>query len=235
MSGQQTGVLTRRGALTWYLDDLDLTRTELAAQVGVSVRTIHNIEHGRTRVSRQVLERVARALNERAALLYPADQPRGLTAAHFADTHEAAARLFLESVATNRPDILFTGDDPAASSEVFWAISGQPERIAFAGDYRGFDLGRAIERIHRTIHIEAIEDCRILQDRKSSRITLRCVLATRHPESGVIASFGGYSEIHFANRQITRVESMYDTASFAEFLATGAVDRQRRRDRLANW
>lgn len=56
--------MTIPGHLTHYLDDLELSRTHLAQLLGLSVRTVHNLEHGRKRADPNVLEQLGVALNQ---------------------------------------------------------------------------------------------------------------------------------------------------------------------------
>jgi len=226
MGRRASGVLTIPGYLTSHLDDLDLSRKDLAELVGVTVRTIHNIEHGCKRVDRRVIRRLAAALNERSQLLYPEADSPALTADHFTDAPESVVTVLLQSIALNRADMLFTGDTPIASSELHWHSPGNSDRIAFAGRYSRLEVCEMYSRLHAASRHVAIDGVRILADRTNTQVTVRAMCRFAHPDSKELLTFPAYLEIELTQGRLGQITSTYDTELLSTFLDSGEDPRR---------
>lgn len=80
MAGQNT----IPGVLAYHLEELDLSQKHLAEQLGVTDRTLRNINRGQRPVAKQTLKLVAAKLSELYAERTPAyHTPAVLTAGHF--------------------------------------------------------------------------------------------------------------------------------------------------------
>ena len=148
------GMKTIPGILTHYLEELQLSRHEVSQLLGVTVRTIHNIEHGRKPVARETLERLSDVLNVQLQRLNRQSHAVSLTADHFCCTPESMVQVFLRSIVLNRPDLLFVGNDPIACRDFRWIAPGRSSRIPFAGAYSGMDIHLLLTRLHRTVRHE---------------------------------------------------------------------------------
>ncbi len=223
------GVYTISGQLTHYLDELDLSRKDLADELGVNVRTIHNIEHGRKRVDRLLLNRVADVLNQLAKR--HRQIPLSLTADHFVRDPDANVNVLLQTIAENDPTNLFVGDSPIAASDLLWRAPGRSLGIPFAGEYSGHSVRELYRRLHQTFGVVGLTGVRILRDHKNEYVTVRTSAIFRHLESGNLCDINAYLHIALRRSQIQALDSNYDLERLAEFLKSGVPPIERKSGR----
>lgn len=228
MPARATGVLTIAGHLTHYLDDLDLSRKDLAEMLGVSVRTVHNIEHGRKRVDRQILSQLANILNEHSQQYRRRGAALSLTEDHFISDPEAAANVFLHSIITNDCTPLFIGEEPVASANLRWIAPGKEESVPFAGDYQGWEIASLLERLHTSVDYGGIDGVKILRDLDNSIVIVRSISLFRHPVTQNELRFKAYVEIDVTGNQLGVIDSTYDSGLLAEFLRSGVAPKERK-------
>lgn len=227
MPAPRTGFNTIPGHLTHYLDELDLSRNELAEMVGVSVRTIYNIEYGRKRADRELLDKVAASLNHLAAL-HPHLSTLMLTADHFIEHPESITNVFLQSILLNDCSQLFIGEKPVASAEFRWIAPGKDVAIPFAGDYSGWDTQLLLEKLHATVDHAGLEDVSIRQDRTNGELCVQATSLFRHRESRQVFRFEAFVDIDLVNSRLGRINSTYDSHLLAEFLQSGTPPKVRK-------
>ena len=227
MPAPRTGFDTIPGHLTHYLDELDLSRKDLSEMLGVSVRTIHNIEYGRKRANRDVLDKLATVLNQFSAQ-HRHLPTQTLTADHFIDHPESIADVFLQSILLNDCSQLFIGENPIASSEFHWEAPGKDVAIPFAGDYSGWDAQVLLDRLHATVDHVGLEDVRFVQDRMNEEICVQATSLFRHTESQQVLRFDAYVDIDLVTKRLGKIKSTYDSQLLAEFLQSGISPKQRK-------
>ena len=200
--------------------------------LNVSVRTIHNIEHGRKRVDRRVLEQLAAVLNQ-TSQEYRRHEPLSITANHFVRDPESAANVFLHSIVTNDCTPLFVGENPVAGPELRWIAPGDERFVAFAGDYHRWEIGTLLLRLHTTVDYGGINDVKILRDRDNSIVTVRAISLFRHPNTQSELRFKAYVDIDITGNQLGVIDSTYDSRLLAEFLQSGIAPKERKSGRLS--
>jgi transcriptional regulator with XRE-family HTH domain len=220
-------VLTIPGVLTHYPDELDLTRTDLAGRLGVSVRTIHNIEHGRKRVDRRLLERLATVLNE-FARESPQQSIQFLSADNFVVDPESRLSVMLQTIAMNDCSQLFIGDRPIASADLRWSAPGDPLRLPFAGTFARTEIAKLYDRLHDSVDLLSLKNVRVLKDRTNLLVSVRFDAEFRHPVTGAGMDFRAYIHTEMKGMQIQSVESTYNIDRLAEFIQSGNVPQRRK-------
>jgi transcriptional regulator with XRE-family HTH domain len=229
MTGRRIGVHTNPGHLTYFLEDFGLTRKELASRVQVTVRTIHNIEHGRKPVDPQLVARVADVLNDHARRIGMIEPPQ-LTADHFIRSPEASTSVFLQTILNNEPESLFVGDSPIAGDHFHWLAPGCPQQIPFAGEYAGRAARVLIRTLHQSVGAVDLEDVRTMKHLPTSTIVVAAVAKFQHPLSRETLRFKAYLEVESQNGKLGQVSSTYDTALLSSFLRTGCAPKERKSD-----
>lgn len=224
MPRRSTGVGTIPGVLTTFLEELDLTRREVADRLRVSVRTLHNVEYGRKRVDPRLLERLAALLNAASAAKYPTAPPLGLTADRFIASPEATTSLALQAIVENRPEILLSEHVPLDPS-LLWRTTGDPDRIPFAGDYDLASFASHIDLCHRTMGLVGIDDVRTYQDRTNETVLFTFTASLSHHDTTALTETRVCLEFRLEENRLCRMDAMLDTELFAEFLASGRDPR----------
>jgi transcriptional regulator with XRE-family HTH domain len=228
MARQVSGVLTVPGILTLHLDQLDMSRKELAQCLGVSVRTIHNIEHGRKRVNPRVLHQLAELLNQLWQEMYAAAEPLELTADHFSADPQAIVNMCMQAIFLNRPDILLSEHalvDPALR----WHTVGNSDQIPFAGSYDYSSFHQQLDLFHQSIDLTEFDDMHFYLDRTASRVVLIAIAKIRHPSSKESLMVKSFIEFDVRGCKLRSLEAVIDTALVAEFLQSGVAPKLRHR------
>jgi predicted ATPase/transcriptional regulator with XRE-family HTH domain len=122
--------------------ELDLSRTDLAAQVGCSLATIRQLEQGRRRPSRQLAERLARCL-----AITPEEQPAFLRIARARPAVVAEPtrlRADASSASTTNPPVITTAPAQPSAGLPAWhgELPDQPNPLI--GRERELDAARAL-------------------------------------------------------------------------------------------
>ena len=195
--------------------------------LGVSVRTVHNIEYSRKRANRELLEKLASALNYFAAR-QPHLPPLMLTADHFIDHPESIASVFLQSIMLNDCSQLFVGENPLASAEFRWLAPGRDVSIPFAGEYCRWETQILLQRLHHTVDHVGLEDIQIVEDLTNQHVCVQSTSIFKHPESQQIYRFRAAVDIDFSNRRLGLIRSKYDAERLAEFLRSGTPPKMRK-------
>ncbi|MEW4486601.1 helix-turn-helix transcriptional regulator [Thalassoglobus sp. JC818] len=227
MPAPRTGFQTIPGHLTHYLDELDLKRKDLAAALGVSLRTVYNIEYSRKRANRDLLDKLAKVLNQ-----FAEQQPHlnnlTLTADHFIDHPSSFAAVFLQSVLLNDSSFFFVGENPIAGPDFRWKAPGSHVAIPFAGDYSGAESQVLLNRLHSTVKQVGLEEIQILHNRTNCQVYVHSISLFEHPESGEVFKFAASSDLNLSGNRLTEVQSVYDYELVAEFLQSGTAPRPRK-------
>ncbi len=227
MPPRRTGVRTIPGHLTHYLEEVDLSRKELAELLNVSVRTVHNIEHGRKPVDPKLLKTLADGLNQRARELRRPDYS-DVTADHFVNDPGATANVFLHTILTQDCAPLFRGDHPIGSADLRWIAPGDPRVIPYAGDYVGWDIQSLLDRLHSSVELMGVDQVKILKDEANSIVVIRSVSRFRHLDSGDILYHKAYVDMEMQGNRVQTIDSTYDAAALSEFLLSGVAPRARK-------
>lgn len=227
MARTAAGVVPIAGFLTSYLDDLDLSRKELAQVLGVSVRTIHNIEHGRKRVDPAILARLASALNDRSQSLYPAAEPLALTKDHFIVAPTSIVNVAMQAITLNRPDFLLHEQaqvDPALR----WWINGNPDRLPWTGLFDLTSLGGQIAEFHRCFEYMGVEDTRIYLSPRHYAAVVRTKANIRHPHTGAQMKYTSFIEFDMTGSKLRSMDATFDSELVTTFLESGRAPRRRK-------
>lgn len=227
MPARRTGVETIPGHLTYFLSELGLTRKAVADELGVSVRTIHNIEHGRKAVDPQMLDQLANLLS-RHAREQRFIRFRQLTGQNFIQSPTASVSVFLQTIITNQAELLFLGDSPIAGNDFQWLAPGDTQLIPFAGEYRGHAAQTLIEDLHQAVGAVRLNQVRIMSDPISSTVVVGAIASFEHPFSGQVLDFKAFLDVNVDGAKLGRVESTYDTGLLSYFLQTGAPPKARK-------
>lgn len=221
MPKKPTGVVASPGQLTHYLEELDLSRKELSGMLGVSVRTVHNIEYGRCRVDRGLLRRVAETLN-RIARERTNPSSLALTEHNFIREPGSVADVFLRSILVNDCSMLFAGESPIASPDMRWIAAGDQDSIPFAGEYEGTGAFCLIDNLHASIRLDGLEGVEFLRNPTATMVIVRANCNFRHRGSDRVLRFKSFSEIHLKGGHLHLVDTVYDATLMKEFLLSGA-------------
>jgi len=227
MPRKPVGVFAAPGQLTRYLDQLDLSRKDLSEMLEVSVRTVHNIEHGRHRVDRRLLKRVADVLN-RVAREGNFSVSLALTEDNFVRDPDAAANVFLRSILINDCRMLFAGETSIAVPDLRWCAAGQQDAIPFAGQYQGKKVFQLIENLHSSVKLDGIEGVEFLRNAADTMVVVRAICSFKQRESEAVFRFKSFSELHLKGGQLTFVDTVYNETLMKEFLLSGAAPKLRK-------
>ncbi|MCA9194915.1 MAG: helix-turn-helix transcriptional regulator [Planctomycetales bacterium] len=227
MSTSKKSMHTIPGMLTSQLQDLDLSRKELASMLGVSVRTIHNIEYGRKRVAVGVLKRLANILNQRSAMLYSGAEPLALTEHHFAVDPMSAVNVAMQAIVLNRADLL-SRDHAQVVPNLRWWINGNPDRLAWSGLYDLKSLGRQIDCFHNCFQLLGVDEPRMYITPRHHSVVLRTVSHVAHLGTQAATKFESYIEFDVTGAKLRSLDSTFDTSYVTTFYETGVVPRSRK-------
>ncbi|MCG6154617.1 helix-turn-helix domain-containing protein [Rubinisphaera margarita] len=222
------GILTRKGLLNDLLAEVGLSRKELADAVEVSVRTIHNVEHGRKRVNGDVLARIAQVINRAYSQRYPGDRPLGLTSDFFvAADGERVANCYVSSIGTGSPRLLFLGDAPIADPSIRYDMPGSDAGLTFAGSFHGLDIFDFYESLGSSLKIEAIQSVELLTHSARQCVTVKNETILGHHESPHTYLLTSYTELAVRDGRLVSSRAIYDSAELAAFLKNGISPQSR--------
>lgn len=224
-------VRTVPGVLTYHLDQLDFRREELARRAKVSVRTIHNIEHGRKRVSTTVLETVANILSQCWREQYPAAEAPFLSADCFSTDPMAIGKTFLTALALGRPELLVNDDHSVLARDAVWNTPGDPGILSFAGTYGPTEMQHVFEQVGKVFLSLDFTSPKILTDSSRQIFMVRTIVKATHPHSRQSYDFLAYMEMDMREAEITRVQGIYDDARLSEFCLSGGTPQLRKSQR----
>ncbi len=225
MGRHTTGVHTVAGRLSFFLDDLDLTRRELADAVGVDVRTIHNIEHARKRVNRRTIATLAEVLNRFSAYRYPAAPPLLLNEHHFIDHPNSIVDVAMQSITSNRPDFL-VNENPLIDPSLRWWINGDPERLGWTGLFDLSSLGGQIEEFYRCFEYLGVEGLRKFFAPREDLIVMRTDSNIRHPDTGVTLKYTSFIEFKMNRGLLQSMDATFNSELVTTFLESGHLPRR---------
>jgi len=222
MGRHPQGLLTRKGLLNDLLAEVGMSRKELAEAIEVSVRTIHNVEHGRKRVNGDVLARIVQVINETYSRRYPADGPLGLTSDFFVDVDgERVANCYVSTIAMGSPRLLFLGDAPIADSSIRYDMPGANAGLAFGGTFHGLELFDFYETLGASLKVKGIQNMELLTHPGRQCVTVKNETILGHHESPHTYMLTSYTELAVHDGRLVSSRATYDSAALAAFLNDG--------------